>query len=114
MRCSRRNTSNVSTQCYAPARYKSTTHNSTNSNKFCYFSLPDASLSFPWPATCTFAPLCENLSGSDTKFVARIRNTLILGLGVYLTRQESRQIPTQHLVAKVTKVNLIDYFDSVE
>src|SRR4029077_6946079 len=81
MRCSRRNTSNVSTQCYAPARYKSTTPKSTNSNKFCYFSLPDASLSFPWPATCTFAPLCENLSGSDTKFVARIRNTLILGLG---------------------------------
>src|SRR4029077_8327237 len=80
MRCSRRNTSNVSTQCYAPARYKSTPPQSTNSNKFCYFSLPDASLSFPWPATCTFAPLCENLSGSDTKFVARIRNTLILGL----------------------------------
>src|SRR6266853_6996625 len=76
-------------QCFnavlRPARYKSTTPKSTNSNKFCYFSLPNASLSFPWPATCTFAPLCENLSGSDTKFVARIRNTLILGLvGAYL------------------------------
>jgi hypothetical protein len=37
-------------------------------------------LGLSMPGTCTFAPFSEKLSGSDTKFVARILNTLILGL----------------------------------
>jgi hypothetical protein len=78
----RRNTSNVPTQCSALARYQLTTRNETNTANCCYRDLPDATLTFPWPQVAHLQPFSEKLSGSDTKFVAGIRNTLILGLAI--------------------------------
>ncbi|MEA3148766.1 MAG: hypothetical protein QOI53_4431, partial [Verrucomicrobiota bacterium] len=80
MRCSRRKTSKVPTQCYALARYKSTTRKITNAKTLCYFDSPDATSAFPSPQVAHLQPSSQKLSESDTKFVPRIRNTLILGL----------------------------------
>jgi hypothetical protein len=48
--------------------------------KFMLFLLSGRNLRLWMAASCTFAPFSQKLSQSDTKFVARIRNTLILGL----------------------------------
>src|ERR1700722_4902208 len=80
MRCSRRNTSNVPTPCYAMARYKSTTRNETNVHNFCYFGLTRLALGLSMPGSYTFAPISEKLSRMGHEVFARIRNTLILGL----------------------------------
>ena len=81
MRCSRRNTSNVPTPCYAMARYNSTTQNGTNIRNFCYFGLTRLALGLSMPGSYTFAPISEKLSRMGHEVFARIRNTLILGLG---------------------------------
>jgi hypothetical protein len=61
-------------------RYKSTTRKGTNIENLCYFDFPDATFVFRWPQVAHLCRFSQKFSQSDTKFVARIRNTLILGL----------------------------------
>src|ERR1700693_4374937 len=80
MRCSRRNTSNVPTQCYALARRKSTPRHHTTPHIYVVLTYRTQ----PWPSmreSRTFAPFSEKLSGVGHEIHRPIRNTLILGLG---------------------------------
>src|ERR1700675_2959109 len=62
MRCSRRYTSNVPTQCYALARRKSTLRHHTTPHIYVVLTYRTQ----PWPSmreSRTFAPFSEKLSG---------------------------------------------------
>jgi hypothetical protein len=56
---------------------KPATRNGTNTKTLCYFDFPGSSLRLSMPASSTFS---QEFLQPDAKFVARIRNTLILGL----------------------------------
>ena len=48
--------------------------------KLCSLKMPNPNFGLSMVGSCTFAPFSQKSSGSDTKFAARIRNMLILGL----------------------------------